>query len=283
MPAMSSGSPMRFSGFAARICVAEALERHRHHLALEGPGRDRVDGDLGREAPRQVLREVVERRLARSSRRRSRGAGPEMPSIEPMLMTRAGSPGRAAARSWGSSATVSRKAAFTLRASTLSKAASGYCSRGAPQLAPALFTSTWRRGSCAASASASATQPAGVPRVGRHRHGRCRPSRARRPPRRTPRALARGDVDLGARLDEAAGDHQADAPRPAGHERHLAFDGEELLHVHRGSSSRWGTVARGGRARARPPLAQGTGYFGRPARSSSISALNEGREWMRSR
>ena len=79
-----------------------------------------------------------------------------------MLMTRAGSPGVAAASSSGRQARVRWKTAFTLSASTLSHAASGYSASGAPQLAPALLTSTWRARSRAASAAASPRQPASV-------------------------------------------------------------------------------------------------------------------------
>src|SRR5258706_148627 len=41
--------------------------------------------------------------------------------------------------------------------------------------------------------------------------------------------LARRDVDLAPVLDEAGCDHQPDAARPAGDERHLAFDREQVL------------------------------------------------------
>ena len=51
--------------------------------------------------------------------------GTRMPSIDPMLITRAGSSALAAARSAGSSAVVSRKTALTLTAQSLSNAASG--------------------------------------------------------------------------------------------------------------------------------------------------------------
>jgi hypothetical protein len=40
--------------------------------------------------------------------------------------------------------------------------------------------------------------------------------------------LARGHVDVGAGLDEPAGDHQPDAPGAPGDERGLAFDGEQV-------------------------------------------------------
>ncbi len=75
--------------------------------------------------------------------------------MEPTLITRAGSAGLAAASSRGSSARVRWNSAFTFSASTLSQAASGYSSMGAPQLAPALFTRMCRAGSRSPSASAS--------------------------------------------------------------------------------------------------------------------------------
>ena len=64
--------------------------------------------------------------------------------------------------------------------------------------------------------------------------GRCRDARAAlRELGRDPIAdvlLARRDVDFGARLDEAARDHQADAPRAAGHEGGLSCDREQVFH-----------------------------------------------------
>src|SRR5262249_4448917 len=66
------------------------------------------------------------------------------------------------ARSIGRHARVKWKMAFTLSASTLSHAASGYSATGAPQLAPALLTRMSSRDSRAATAAASASQPARV-------------------------------------------------------------------------------------------------------------------------
>ena len=57
----------------------------------------------------------------------------------PMFTTRAGSSGVAAARSWGSSATVRWKTPRTLTSSTLSQPLSGNSASGAPQAAPALL------------------------------------------------------------------------------------------------------------------------------------------------
>ena len=60
-------------------------------------------------------------------------------------------------------ARVRWKTPFTLIANTLSNAESGYASKDAPQLAPALFTSTCSAGSRPASAVATARQPSSVP------------------------------------------------------------------------------------------------------------------------
>jgi hypothetical protein len=54
--------------------------------------------------------------------------------------------------------------ALTFRASTLSQASSGYSARGAPQLAPALLTSTCSSDSRSASAAASPSLPAWLER-----------------------------------------------------------------------------------------------------------------------
>ena len=43
--------------------------------------------------------------------------------------------------------------------------------------------------------------------------------------------LAGRDVDPGARLDEAPGDHQPDAPAAAGHQRRLPLDAEQVRHA----------------------------------------------------
>ena len=89
-----------------------------------------------------------------------------MPSMEPMLMTRAGSAALAAFSSSGRQLRVRKNGDLRFVASTLSHAASGYSAMGAPQLAPALFTSTWSAGSRAARAAASAADPARVINIG---------------------------------------------------------------------------------------------------------------------
>src|SRR5215472_12699313 len=68
--------------------------------------------------------------------------GSPSPSMEPMLITRAGSAGLAAARSSGSERTVSSNSALMFTFQSLSKASSGYSSSGAPHVAPALLTRT---------------------------------------------------------------------------------------------------------------------------------------------
>src|SRR5213079_1683584 len=81
--------------------------------------------------------------------------------------------------------------------------------------------------------------------------------------------LARGDVDLGAGLDEAARDHEPDAARAAGHEGDLAVDGEEVRHRRHHAAA-----ARGREG----PVASGTSpdhYHARP------SEEYEAPEWMR--
>ncbi len=72
----------------------------------------------------------------------------------PILITRAGSSRVPAASSKGRKARVRKNGAFKLRSTTFSQAAAGNSASGAPQVAPALLTST-----CSA-CSRSATSPA---------------------------------------------------------------------------------------------------------------------------
>src|SRR5581483_10738571 len=113
-------------------------------------------------------------------------------------MTRAGSPGRTAFSRSGRQARVRWNTPFTLSARTLSQAESGYSARGAPQFAPALFTSTWSAGSRAEIARDHVDVL----------------------------LLPRGDVDVRTVLDEALRDHAPDAARPAGHQHHLVANRE---------------------------------------------------------
>src|SRR5918999_1391335 len=83
-----------------------------------------------------------------------------MPSIEPMLMTRAGSSAVPAAARRGTRNRVRWNTPFTLRSRTRSQAASSNSAIGAPQVAPALLTRTSRRSSRAARSSARPRAPA---------------------------------------------------------------------------------------------------------------------------
>src|SRR6516162_3742018 len=82
----------------------------------------------------------------------------------PMLMTRAGSSGVPAASSSGKNARVRKKGAFRSRSTTLSQAAAGNSSSGAPQVAPALLTSTFTAGSRWPTSPASRRHSASVDR-----------------------------------------------------------------------------------------------------------------------
>src|SRR5207244_5281422 len=72
--------------------------------------------------------------------------------------------------------------------------------------------------------------------------------------------LARRDVHLRAGLDEAAGDHEPDAARAAGHEGHLAVDGEEVRHRRHHAAA-----ARGREGPAAPPGAGLDHYHAGPS------------------
>ena len=82
-----------------------------------------------------------------------------MPSIEPMLITRAGLGPAAAWRNSGSSFWVRKKTPLTLVSITLSQPTSGNCSIGAPQAAPALLTRMSSLGSSLASRAARLSTP----------------------------------------------------------------------------------------------------------------------------
>ena len=148
-------------------------------------------------------------------------------------MTRAGSPGRAAASRRGSQRARQVEDRLHVERQHLVPGGVRDTPRsGAPQLAPALFTSTCSARSRArelvgerAALGLAAESPPAARR-------RCRASRAPPRPRSHVLGLARRDVDARAALDEAARDHQADAARAAGHERHLALDREELRRLH---------------------------------------------------
>src|SRR5215472_5795946 len=82
----------------------------------------------------------------------------------PMLMTRAGSSAVPAASSSGKNARVMKNGAFRSRSTTLSQAAAGNSSNGAPQVAPALLTSTCNAGSRWPISAASRRHSASVDR-----------------------------------------------------------------------------------------------------------------------
>ena len=87
-----------------------------------------------------------------------------MPSIEPILITRAGLAPCPAARSRGSSFCVKKNTPLTLVSITLSQPTSGNWSSGAPQEAPALFTKISSLASRWASWAARLSTPARVDR-----------------------------------------------------------------------------------------------------------------------
>ncbi|KAF0964853.1 hypothetical protein MLGJGCBP_02009 [Rhodococcus sp. T7] len=86
------------------------------------------------------------------------------PSIDPTLITRAGSVSVAAARRLGSSAWVSMNTPLTLMSKILSNPAAGNSSIGAPHVAPALFTSTSSRGEMSATRATRPAIPSSVDR-----------------------------------------------------------------------------------------------------------------------
>src|ERR671910_2458591 len=87
-----------------------------------------------------------------------------MPSIDPMLITRAGWSSLPAASSSGTRNFVRWYTPLTLSASTRSQAASSNWSRGAPHVAPALLTRMSRLDSRAATASARRRHSASLDR-----------------------------------------------------------------------------------------------------------------------
>ena len=150
------------------------------------------------------------------------------PSIDPMLMTRAGSSAVAADDSWGSSARVRKNGAFTLVAYNLSHAPSGYSASGAPHVAPALFTRMWSR-SVVLGYPGREGDAVGFGRdIGGDADARPDLAQLGRD-LVAYLGLAGRDVDLGPGLYEAPSDHEADAPAAAGDEGDLALDGEQTL------------------------------------------------------
>ena len=173
-----------------------------------------------------------------------------------MLITRAGESAVAAASSIGRRNFVRWKTALTLSARTRSKACSSYSAIGAPQVAPALLTRTSRWSSRRAISSARRRHSSSLERsAGIATHTPARESSAASVVARV--GLARGDVDVGAGLDEAARDHLADAPAAAGHQHHLARYVKEPVHpgsVERLARGRGGQVRDAWAGELRPPL-----------------------------
>ena len=151
--------------------------------------------------------------------------------------------------------------ALRLRSSTLSQPASGNSCSGAPQVAPALLTRMSSEPSREETSEASRMHSSWVETsAGRLTTA---PKRAERLDGLVARlGLAGADVDPGARLQEAAGHHQADAPGPARDEGHLAVEAEQ------GHGSSPGSARRPGRSRSADPTDQRA-----PARSPSGSAV----------
>src|SRR3954449_6985379 len=82
----------------------------------------------------------------------------------PTLTTRAGSSSAPASSSSGRNARVRKNGDFRFRSSTLSQPEAGDSARGAPQVAPALFTRMCSSSSCSPTAAASARQASSVDR-----------------------------------------------------------------------------------------------------------------------
>ena len=145
-------------------------------------------------------------------------------------MTRAGSPGFDAASSCGRHARVRWKTPFTFSAKHLVQRGVGIAlERRAPVRARVVDEDVQRglaRGELGGERSAA--RPRCRSRAGSATHSPFFESSAAT--RVADVLLARRDVDLRAGLDEAVGDHEADAARAAGHERDLAADVEKVRH-----------------------------------------------------
>src|SRR6476620_9919780 len=163
MPAMSAGLPMRFIGALAAIESPKAESVAAIILDSNGPGAIAFTVILGARWRARWRVSWCTPALAVEYEYVSI-IGTWMPSIEPTLMTRAGSPSVAAASSNGRRNRVRWYGPFTLMLSTRSHAASSWSASGAPQVAPALLISTWRRSSRDAISSASRRHSASVDR-----------------------------------------------------------------------------------------------------------------------
>src|SRR5918994_317553 len=148
-----------------------------------------------------------------------------MPSIDPMLITRAGWSALPAASSSGTRNFVRWYTPLTLSASTRSHAASSNWSRGAPHVAPALLTRMSRLDSRAATASASRRHSASLDRSAGG--GSPPPPLHNSAP---PPALGKRNEPPPPAPDNPGGAPRPAPPPPAGDDRRLACDGEQLVH-----------------------------------------------------
>ena len=231
-PAMSSGRPMRLHRAPRRRSASPKASRVAAIIFdSKGPGAMALTVIRGRaSAPGGAS--AGGRPPWTPSRSTSRATGTWMPSMDPMLMTRAGSSvGRGRARSRGSRNFVVWNTPFTLSDSTRSHAASSNCSKGAPPRVARVVHEDVR----------------GAPRVGRrHPPGpdtRPRWTGRRRASRIDPRlassvaaashasALRDDTYDLAPRRPRTRRRSSADAARAAGDERGLAGDGEQVCHA----------------------------------------------------
>ena len=145
------------------------------------------------------------------------------------MITLAGLSCEAPAASLARSAWVRKNGDFRFRSSTLSQPLSGKSSNSAPQAAPALLTRMSSDGS--ASPIRRRQRVAALHRGDVLRQRQAGPAVLRQllGGRVAVGGLARGDVDLGAALDEAARDHLADAARAAGDQRRASFQREDIV------------------------------------------------------
>ncbi len=229
-PAMSSGRPMRRSGALRRDLVAEGLERGRHHLGLERPGCDGVDRDAGREALGQVAGELMHGRLGGRV-----GVGLERRHLDPVDGADVDHPGRRLL-----AACLLEQREHELRhvedalhveaehplEGGLVVVGQGGAPGGTRVVDQDVELVDPRRHLLA--------QAAALLLLGQvRRDGHTRPL-LRELVRHllADLRLARGDVDRRPGVDEALGDHPADAAAAAGHECGLAVDGEEVRGAH---------------------------------------------------
>ena len=162
-PAMSSGRPMRLRGAAAAICSPNALRVAAIIFDSNGPGAMALTVMVGANCLARCRVRWCTAALDAEYEYVS-SAGTRRPSMEPTLMTLLGSSAEPAASSSGRKNLVVWKTPCTLRLSTRSHEAVSCSSSGAPQVAPALLTSTSTRGCAAATAVANVRAPSSFER-----------------------------------------------------------------------------------------------------------------------